>query len=333
MIDMEEPEFSIDWLALLSTLWSSRKLIAAVVGGTTVFAVVVSLLLPKYYKSTATLLPETDKSKLAGLAGLAGIASLAGVGVGEVPLEKLYPTIIESEAVLKEVIYATYKTERFSNPVNLIQYWEIEEETPLRDYEIALKLLQEELDVSIERQTNVVTLSLLTREPQLSADILNNIVAELDKFLRTKKTTNATEQRKWIEARLEEVKKDLERSENVLKEFREKNRRVIDSPQLLLEQERLIREVQINTTLYTELKKQYELIKIEEIKNIPLINVMDPARPAAKKDKPKRAFIVLVSFFLSALGSFAYVVTMNHYAGRVRQLLSVFRSTRGSAPS
>lgn len=327
MIDMEEPESSIDWLALLTTLWSSRKLIAAVVGGATVLAVIVSLLLPKYYKSTATLLPETDKSKLAGLAG---IASLAGVNVGEMPLEDLYPTIIESEAVLKEVIYATYKTERFPNPVNLIQYWEIESGNSLQDYEAALRQLQGELDVSLDRQTKVVTLSLLTREPQLSADILNNVVAELDKFLRTKKTTNATEQRKWIEARLEEVKKDLERSENTLKEFREKNRRVIDSPQLLLEQERLIREVQINSTLYTELKKQYELIKIEEIKNIPLINVMDAARPAAKKDKPQRAVIVLVSIFLSALGSFVYVVAMNHYGEQVQQVFSVFRSPPSS---
>ena len=66
--------------------------------------------------------------------------------------------------------------------------------------------------------------------------------------------TNASEQRKWIEARLTEVKEDLEKSENRLKEFREKNRRIVDSPQfspkrcisgLLLEQERLIRDVQI----------------------------------------------------------------------------------------
>ena len=41
--------------------------------------------------------------------------------------------------------------------------------------------------------------------------------------------------------------------------------------------------------LIEELKKQYELVKIEEIKNIPIINVMDPATAAARKDKPKRA--------------------------------------------
>jgi len=102
-----------------------------------------------------------------------------------------------------------------------------------------------------------------------------------------------------------------------------------DSPQMLLEQERLIREVTINSTIYTELKKcrcpnpaiernlplfgfrlvqrdsgrrnweagQQEIVKIEEIKNIPIINVMDDGRAAAKKEKPKRSTIALVIFF------------------------------------
>ena len=78
------------------------------------------------------------------------------------------------------------------------------------------------------------------------------------------------------------MKQDLTKSENSLKEFREKNRQVL-SPNLLLEQERLIRDVQINSTIYTELRKQFELVKIEEVKNIPVINVMDPARAPGKK--------------------------------------------------
>ncbi len=159
--------------------------------------------------------------------------------------------------------------------------------------------MRDELDVSLETKTNVLTISLLTKEPQLSADILNTIAHELDMFMRTKRTTNASEQRKWIEGRLREVKADLENSENALRDFREKNRRVTDSPQLLLEQERFLREVQINATLFAELKKQYEIAKIEEIKNIPIVNVMDAGRPAAKKEKPKRGIIMLSSFFLS----------------------------------
>lgn len=65
-----------------------------------------------------------------------------------------------------------------------------------------------------------------------------------------------------------EVKADLEKSENTLKEFREKSRRVSDSPQLLLEQGRLTRNVEILQTVFVELNKQLDLAKIDEIQGV-----------------------------------------------------------------
>ena len=121
------------------------------------------------------------------------------------------------------------------------------------------------------------------------------------------------------------MKQDLTKAENTLKEFREKNRQVL-SPQLLLEQERLIRDVQINASVYTELRKQLELVKIEEVKNIPVINVMDSARAPAKKDKPKRAAIVLTTFFLSLIGCVAYISLNNQFKQQIYRIANKFRS-------
>jgi uncharacterized protein involved in exopolysaccharide biosynthesis len=96
---------------------------------------------------------------------------------------------------------------------------------------------------------------------------------------------------------------------------------VLDSPQLLLEQERLIREVQINSTLYTELKKQFEIVKIEEIKNIPIINIMDAGSAAARKERPKRFMILLLSTLFGFIGSVSYVIGMSRYGDDVREML------------
>lgn len=134
-----------DYRRALLLVWQSKLLIAVIVGVVTVTAIVVSLLLPNYYKLTAIILPETDKSKLASLSQISALASLAGVNIGEIPLEQLYPTIVMSEAVLKEVIYAKYQTEKYSQPVDLIEYWAIKGSTPLRAYELALKRLQGDL--------------------------------------------------------------------------------------------------------------------------------------------------------------------------------------------
>jgi uncharacterized protein involved in exopolysaccharide biosynthesis len=313
-LDTASNQSSTDYAELFSVFWDSRKLIGTITVSVTVVAIIISLLLPNYYMSTVVILPETNQSKLAGLGGLSDLASLAGVNVGgEVSLSKLYPTIVKSEAVLKNTIYQKYQTKSFPDSSNLIKIWDVDEERPQLAYETMLKALRDELEVSLETKTSVLSISILTKEPQLSADIVNTIAHELDVFIRTKRTTNASEQRKWIEGRLKEVKGDLEKSENALKDFRENNRRVFDSPQLLLVQERFIREVQINSTLYTELKKQYELTKIEEIKNIPIVNVMDAGRSAAKKERPRRAIIVSISFLLSVFGGMSFVYLRHRY--------------------
>jgi len=297
----------IDWMQILSTLWQSKIFIGVVTGAVTVAAIIISLLLPESFKSTAILLPDIDKSKLNSLGGITDIAAMAGLNVGsEGSIVKLYPTILKSESVLKGVIYAKYQTKEFSDSVNLIQYWKIKENNSERDYEVALTKLRIGLDIFIDLKLGVVAVSIETLEPQLSADIINMEIRMLEKYFRTRRNTNASEQRKWIEARLIEVKEDLSKAENILKNFREKNRSISGSPQLLLEQERLMREMQINSTMYIELKKQYELVKIEEIRTTPIINVMDYARAATSKERPKRRNIVLVSFMLAFVGSGSY---------------------------
>ncbi len=313
---------SMDWMHIAALLWTSRKLVVMVTGVVTLLGLIVSLLLTETFKSTAVVLPDTDKSKLGALTGsMSDLAALAGVSVGgEGSIVKLYPTIIKSESVLRNVIYEKYKTKAYKDSVNLIQYWEIKEKSPERDYEVALLNLRTELQVSMDIKTSVITMSIETEEPQLSADILNTVIRTLDQFIRTKRITNASEQRKWIEVRLAEVKEDLGKSENALKDFREKNRMVAGSPQLLLDQERLMREMQINSTIYIELKKQNELVKIEEIRNTPIINVLDYGRPAAKKEWPKKGVIVLTAFFLSLLGASGYLYGREQYGMKFIQM-------------
>lgn len=322
---MPRPVFNLE--VAFSVLWASRKLIAVITGSVTAAAIIISYLLPQYFASTVVILPEASQSKLAALGGLSDLASLAGVNVGaEASPTKLYPVIVKSEAVLKNVIYRKYRTKAFTDSVTLVQLWDGGEENPLLAYETVLRSLRDELDVSLDSKTNVLTVSLLTKEPQLSADIVNAIAHELDVFSRTKRTTNASAQRKWIEGRLTEVKADLENSEIALKDFRENNRRVVDSPDLLLQQGRFIREVEISSALFAELKKQYEVAKIEEIKNIPIVNVMDAGRPAAKNEKPKKAIIAVVFFLLSFFGGIGFVFLRIRYADTMTHIRSFLRS-------
>ena len=95
----KESENRIDLIDVLSVLWQRRKFIAIVTSVATILGIVISLLLPLKFTSTATILPDADKSKIPG--GISDLASLADVSVGGGDnLTTPYPRIIKSKAVL-----------------------------------------------------------------------------------------------------------------------------------------------------------------------------------------------------------------------------------------
>lgn len=283
----------------------------------------LNFILPVYFKSTATLLPETEKSKLSALDQFADVAQLAGVKMPGSEVSRLYPIIVSSETVLRSIIEKKYKTHRFTDSVDLVQYFELDEDTPEENMYEALKKLEKLMSTSFESKTGLVEISMEMKEPQLAADVLNAVIDELDKFMRLKKVTSATEQRKWVEVRLRQVQEELRDAEERLKNFREKNRRIMDSPELLLEQERLLRNVQVRSTVFIELTKQSELAKIEEVKNITVVNVLDPGRPPVKKERPKRLvntmIVSLIVFLLMSL----YFIVRSLYGKTIRKSLEL----------
>lgn len=294
-------------------LWTVRRKLLIFNFIVLVLALVYLLFLTKpYYESTVTILPEYG-SKSNMLSQLSGLASLAGVKVGDSAPTELYQNIITSETVLQEVIYSKYKTNEFSKPVNLIRYFKIDVEDAnselkkrkefLTLYEI---LLQNRISTNVDRMTKILNVTVTMPEAQLSADVANKLVESLDLYIRTQRKSYATEQSFYIEKRTQQVKDSLNSAENMLKKFREQNRVTIQSPNLLLEQGRLMRNVEILQTVFVELTKQLEIAKIDQIKDAPVLNVKEFAKSPVKKAGPRRASSLLTIIFFSFLITSAY---------------------------
>jgi uncharacterized protein involved in exopolysaccharide biosynthesis len=72
-----------------------------------------------------------------------------------------------------------------------------------------------------------------------------------------------------------------------------------------------MREVETNSAVYVELRRQLEIAKIDEVKNIPVIQVLDYARPPVRKSYPPRTTIVLETMILAWLAVAAAVIARN----------------------
>jgi uncharacterized protein involved in exopolysaccharide biosynthesis len=308
-------------------VWDRRKRIVQFVSATTLIAFGLTFLQPEMYRAETTLLPDVAQSKSSVLGGLADIAAAAGVSTSEGKITKLYPTILSSETILRTALTSPYVLRSRPDSIDLYELWGLDKSNPERAFERALQLLRARLDANVDFRTDVVSVTVVMEYPDLAAQILNRLVEAMDRFLRESRRTNASEQRTWIGTRLKEVKGDLEKSENTLKEFREKNRRIADSPQLLLEQDRLLRQVEINSSVFIELTKQYEIAKIEELRNIPLVNVLDMARPPVVKDRPKRVQTTVVAFLVSTFVAIFAVVVWKQFGSQIKQLIPQTRAS------
>jgi uncharacterized protein involved in exopolysaccharide biosynthesis len=294
-------------------LWNKRKKLLIINGTVFVITLLYLLILVKpYFESTVVILPEYG-SKSNMLNQLSGLAALAGVRVGELAATEIYQNLIQSESVIGPVITGKYLTKKYQDSVNLIQYFEIEtkDKDPeiqkrKRFLEVMNSFTKGLITIDIDRSTKILTVKDKMPEAQLSADVVNKLVESLDVYIRTKRRSYAGEQRFYLEERVAQIKDTLNSFENKLRDFREQNKMITQSPNLLLEQGRLMRNIEIQQNVYIELTKQLELAKIDEIKDSPILNIKEYAQNPIIKAGPKRLNMLILILILSVILSTLY---------------------------
>lgn len=308
-----------------SLIWQARKKI--IITNLIVAALILIylyLIAKPYFESTVTILPEYG-NKSTTLSNLSQLAALAGVRVGEGAPTDIYQNLIYSETVLENVIYHKYNTEKYDQPVDLYQYF-LEDDTlsysKRKNFLRLYKSFTESIVKSnVERMTRILTITVTMPESQLASDVANQIAESLDLFVRTKRKTYASEQKFYLEKRTVQLKDSLAYVEERLRNFREQNRVVIQSPQLLLEQSRLMRDLEILNAVYIELNKQLEIAKIDDIRETPIVNIKEWAKDPVIKAGPKRVKNFVILMFLTFLFSSAFFV----FQPQIKSFYSLFK--------
>ena len=199
-------------LDFLSVITKYRKFISRFILFVTVITTVIALLLPKWYKSTASVFPA-EKADLLG--GLEGIASLAKSFSPAKALTSLsgnaetdrYIAILKSSTVLNAVI------QKF----DLVHIYDI---TSYPGEKTAEELLSN-VEFIVETEGNL-TITVFDKDPQRAADMANYFVEMLNKKNTELQVQNAHGNRQFIEERYKKNLSDLAAAEDSLKAFQKK---------------------------------------------------------------------------------------------------------------
>jgi uncharacterized protein involved in exopolysaccharide biosynthesis len=315
-------------------LWENRKRLIIFNGIVCVSALLyVLLLVEPYYESTISILPDFGNKGSDMLSQYAGLAAMVGVNVGDDISTLVYQSLLSSEPVLYDVIYKKYNTKKFNHPVDLTEYFEMDPDKSLPDSlqkrEMFLALYngfgKGLASIDYDVKTKIINVTVEMPESQLSADVANALVWSLNKYLLTQRKSFATEQKRYLVARVQQVSDTLAICENALKKFREANRQIGQSPELMLVQSRLERNVEIQQAIFIELTKQLELAKLGEVKDVPVINVVEQVKDPIKKSGPKRRTALIEIFLLSFTGSAGWFLSREKIKSALNRIKQGYR--------
>jgi uncharacterized protein involved in exopolysaccharide biosynthesis len=286
--------------------------------------VIYSLIATPFFESKITLYPAGNLVESGNMIGnLQGLAESFGLGNNGNNQTFNIPDIVNSRRLKKSIILNKWNSNSFKSKVNLIEFWEIDKPkffNPKKWIKDALPFPKtthdtlgaqifdalERLNKSIlieEKVTGLIEVSVVMEEPSIASDIANYIAEFVKNFVAAEQKKEASRNKEFIYEQLIKSKIDLEKSEEGLTSFREKNpfSRI---PSLEEHRGRLERNIESNQQVYITLRQQYEIAKIDEARDYLLVTILDKAEPAIFKSRPKRTLITIAGFITGLFLSF-----------------------------
>lgn len=293
------PEDKIDLLDLWGLIWKGKWFIMGVTLICTLAAVYNTLyVLPVTYRSNAILQPtETRNNNRSGLSSLVGSLPIAIGLSGSNDKSGNIINYLNSRTFKIKLIKENNLRQRFYKDIwdEKNKRWMVDAPDTEPTVFSCLESLQNSFSIDQDKKTSLITLSWVDEDPEFTSTILTDVIDKLSYYMENEYESDAKKERLFIKQQLDKAENELERWE-----------KQVPSEQLTLS--KIQREKLTTQTVYTELRKQLELAKISEVKEIVRFKVLDKPYIPEKKFKPDRKQICLLTMVVSGFFSLSMVL-------------------------
>ncbi len=191
-------------LDILIILAGRKGLILRITLGFAVVALIISLLLPKAYIATVTLLPpqESTSISMALASQMGGMAALAGGSLGLKNSNDKYVALIESRTVEDA----------------MVKRYDLMDEYHVKILSLAQKSFEAHATVDGSSKDGLIHISIEDRSPERAAELANGYVQQFRDLSQHLAITEASQRRAFFEQELEKAKTNLANAEEALKQ-------------------------------------------------------------------------------------------------------------------
>lgn len=175
-----------------------------------------------------------------------------------------------------------------------------------------IEAFKSRLNVSLDRQTGIISITVQMPDPYAAAIIADNLVRKLTADVIKYKTEKVKSNLDFVQERFLEYKKEYEEKQVLLAKYVDRNRNVT-SAIVLIEQERLTNELNASFEVYKGLASQLEQAKIQVKEQTPVFTILEPVKIPVDKIKPKRATILILFTMMGIIVSTLYLIIRNYF--------------------
>jgi len=290
-------EEGLSLLALANIILRRRRMIIVLgVFGATI-GLTVGLLSTRVYSSTATFIPQGAES--GGSSGLALAASQFGIRLPSSSSGSwgppVYVELLRSRSLLEPIAgESVVVAEEGGRRVAIPELLKVKAATPQERVELTIRALQAISTASEVKSLGAVKLSVTTKWPSVSVALADRLVKGVNTFNLDTRKTQAAAERQFVEVQAAEAGGALRIAEDQLQSFLQRNRNTAGSPGLTFDRDRLQREVTRRQEVYTSLLQSREEAKIREVRELPVITVIETPRLPVVGESRKTALKIVM---------------------------------------
>lgn len=251
--------------------------------------------------SSSSLSSALSSSGLSSLAGLMGVASSGGSSNGQLALY-----IINTDSFIDALAEELDVVSRFDL---------VDSEFPKTARRAFFK---DEIKGDLNSSTGILEIQFTHIDKEFATEVVNCAVRlleekfkslGLDENLLKKENLQKTLDSSMAEMlSLEAQMRELETGSSIMQAGR-------NIPRITIEVERLKREITIQEAIYTQMRQEYELLKISMNSETPIFQVLEYAEVPEKKSEPSRAIICMIGtvagFFVAIFLCFVFNIIEN----------------------
>lgn len=211
------PDSGENSVVYLRILWDHRRLLFRLALCGFLASTLIAFLIPTRYESSTRLMsPDSNQSGGLAVAAAAfsgssgGLAGMASDLLGLKSTSDTFVGILSSRTVRDK----------------LIQQFNLKKVYGVSRMEDARTELAAHTGISVDRKSQIITITVTDHDPKAAAAMGQAFVEELNRLVAELSTSSARRERLFLEERLQAVNKDLESAEKEFSQFSSKNRAI-----------------------------------------------------------------------------------------------------------